>query len=520
MSSALMDVWVMAEEGAPGACDKVESQAWVDRAEERRVAAVEATGLLDTLPDREFDQLAELAGEICGTPVSVISLIDRKRQYFKAVLGLAGREICREASLCELTIKGRGLLVIDDTLADERVRENPSVTGELGIRFYAGYPLRNPSGDVLGTMVVADFVPKTLSEAQKRALCVLSEQARTRLELLLERRKLVELLGERKRMIGELKASEERFRKFMNHAPFASFIKDAAGRFVFYNRQMSERFGISMQDWLGKDDFALWPVKDAEKFRRHDVEVLRSGRMLEIAEETTEPDGRVTHWKSYKFPLRTERGETWLGGFAVDMTGESEQRKQLEEANSQLERLATTDALTGLANRRVLDERVDYEFRYALRHGTPLAIAMIDLDNFKRQNDTYGHAAGDRILEVLGGLVRRTLRVTDLGARYGGEELVVVLPDSTTDGALVFAERLLQAMRETEWPTGTVTASVGIAELTPATRSGKRLLELADDAMYEAKRGGKNQVMAHKELLRQAMGGLAPGVRVRDGEAA
>ena len=444
----------------------------VEEAEQRRVAAVRATGLMDTDREMGFDQLVELAAELCGTPIGLVSLIGRHRQYFKASVGLPMRELSRKASPCEVTVAAGELVVVEDMQADERFRRNPLVTGEPRLRFYAGVPLMSPDGLVLGTMCVADTIPRGLRDAERRALVVLSDQVRVRLELQLEHQKLAEALRDRKRVIAELRSIELRFRKFMNHAPFVSFIKDAEGRFVFYNRRMAEQFQISMDAWIGKDDFDLWPKEMAERFRETDVEVMTSGKMLVRSEETKDSRGKVMCWKSYKFPLRNEMGETWLGGLALDMSVENEQRKRLEEANQKLERLATTDALTGLSNRRVLDERLEYEFKYAVRHRMPLSVVMLDVDNFKKLNDTHGHAAGDLVLKKLGGLVTATVRATDLGARYGGEEMAVLLPGATTDGAVLFVERLRDAMRLASWPNGKVTASFGVGEITAATKTG------------------------------------------------
>ena len=485
-----------------------------DAAEQRRIAAVEATGLFDTKAEPEFRELAELAAQVCGTPIGLVSLIGSDRQRIKGAVGLELTDLPRRTSFCNTTIALNHMLVVEDATIDERFRHNPHVTRPAGIRFYAGVPLTDPDGEVLGAVCVLDTEPRRLSPAQLKALVTVTGQVRLQLELRRERKQLEQALADKRSIISELRGSEYRFRKFMDHAPFVSFIKDDEGRFVFYNRAMSQRFKISAREWLGKADADLWPKEMAAELRNNDLAVIKGGRLLEKVEETRDAAGQVTCWKTFKFPLKNENGEVWLGGFAVDLTSENEQRRQLQKANQKLERLATTDVLTNLANRRVLDERVEFEFRYALRHKTPLTVVMLDLDDFKKINDTHGHAAGDKVLSQMGKLIAKTLRTTDVGARYGGEEMSILLPGATSDGALLFVARLRKAMAETPWPCGQLTASFGVAELKPTIKTGKRLLELADDAMYDAKRTGKNKVVTEKELLMRTIEALV-GERAR-----
>lgn len=289
----------------------------------------------------------------------------------------------------------------------------------------------------------------------------------------------------------------------MNNAPFLAFIKDAEGRFLFYNAWMANRFGISPEAWLGKDGFEIWPREIAEALHATDLEVIASGLPIERLEKTCDECGLAMIWKVQKFTWRNERGEVRLGGIGLDWSDELARERALADASVKLQQLATTDALTGLANRRVLDERVEYEFRLAKRNKTELSLVLLDLDHFKRRNDAYGHASGDEVLRLLGHLVTSVLRVTDMAARYGGEELVILLPGAGSDGAMIFTERLKEKMGDIKWPDEPATASFGIATMAPGIQSGRRLIELADWAMYEAKRAGKDQIVNYEEVARR-----------------
>ncbi|MCK9904991.1 diguanylate cyclase [Frankia sp. Cpl3] len=180
----------------------------------------------------------------------------------------------------------------------------------------------------------------------------------------------------------------------------------------------------------------------------------------------------------------------------------AERTEELAAANRRLEQLSVTDPLTGLANRRHLDEILDIEWHRAQRKTAPVALAMIDIDHFKSYNDYLGHTAGDRCLRRVATCLATGTRDTDLAARYGGEEFAVVMPGADTDVASRIAERLLSAVADLAEPHplaagGTVTVSIGITSIIPAPEDDvKTLVELADAALYRAKNGGRNRVEA------------------------
>jgi diguanylate cyclase (GGDEF)-like protein len=159
---------------------------------------------------------------------------------------------------------------------------------------------------------------------------------------------------------------------------------------------------------------------------------------------------------------------------------------------------ASHDPLTGLANRRTFQMLLDREFKLARRHAAPLSLVVVDVDHFKRYNDTFGHAAGDALLMEIANALGAAARGTDFVARFGGEEFVVVLPHTDREGALVAATKLLEAVRHLHEDalvlSGQVTASVGVATFPHDGDTPERLFERADQAMYDAKQGGRNQV--------------------------
>jgi diguanylate cyclase (GGDEF)-like protein len=164
-----------------------------------------------------------------------------------------------------------------------------------------------------------------------------------------------------------------------------------------------------------------------------------------------------------------------------------------------LEQMVVSDPLTGLHNRRYLMDRLTQEMQRADRHGDPLAFAMIDLDGFKPINDQFGHVVGDKVLRAVGNAVARCVRVSDIAARYGGDEFAVILPQTPPEGAMRVVERVLRTISEltlqdSEGKSCKVTASLGLAYY-PAddVETPEDLIHSADGALYGAKRSGKNR---------------------------
>lgn len=171
---------------------------------------------------------------------------------------------------------------------------------------------------------------------------------------------------------------------------------------------------------------------------------------------------------------------------------------------------ASSDPLTGLANRRALDERLQQEWHRAQRSGQPFSVLFLDIDHFKRINDRYGHAVGDAVLVRLAGILREEIRGFDLAARYGGEEFVVLLPATEGEAARAVAERIRRAIARTPFllPDGqeiALTVSIGIASYSDSVPDVTTLLLHADQALYTAKVAGRNRVVLYRDMLKSEL---------------
>ncbi len=177
--------------------------------------------------------------------------------------------------------------------------------------------------------------------------------------------------------------------------------------------------------------------------------------------------------------------------------------QELEQLNKQLKHLATRDGLTGLYNRRYFLEALELEFSRSKRHGRTFSLLFIDLDHFKHYNDTFGHPAGDALLKGLAEVITESSRRTTIVARYGGEEFVLLCPETPKDGARIFAERLRKSVEEHPFhggesqPSGRVTLSIGVSTYPEDGSDSKTLISRADQAMYQAKKNGRNRVVLY-----------------------
>jgi two-component system chemotaxis family response regulator WspR len=180
-----------------------------------------------------------------------------------------------------------------------------------------------------------------------------------------------------------------------------------------------------------------------------------------------------------------------------------ESQQKLQESNLELQRLTNTDGMTGIANRRYFDEYLAAEWRRARREQSPLSMLMIDVDNYKLYNDTYGHVAGDNVLRQVASAIDTSChRPADLAARFGGEEFAMILPSTSPGGARLLAEKVRRAVEDLRIPhdvssaADRVTVSVGCATIVPTgDEPATQLIERADLAMYSAKEKGKNRTM-------------------------
>lgn len=354
--------------------------------EEARLKALHEYQILDTLPQQAYDDITHLAAQICGAPIALVSLVDSDRQWFKARIGVEAEELPRDIAFCAHAIlEPNELFIVPDAHQDERFADNPLVTGNPNIRFYAGAPLVTPEGNALGTLCVIDRQPRQLSEEQLSALRALARQVMAQMQLQKYFDELSQTMHEHRRMERELRASEQRFQAFMDNSPTVAFVKDEAGVYTYVNRPFLKRFQLQEKQVIGKNDLDLWPEAVAKELREHDLSVLEGNKTVSLIESVPDEDGKFSHWLTFKFPLQN-KDKRFLAGIAIDITQSKRSEQELEEYKNKLETLVAQleiqsrrDGLTGLLNRRAFDEKLDEEFARA-----PLRFAAFPADAGRR----------------------------------------------------------------------------------------------------------------------------------------
>jgi diguanylate cyclase (GGDEF)-like protein len=306
--------------------------------EDERMHALHALNILDTQPEERFDRLTRLARRLFDVPIALVSLVDSNRQWFKSCQGLTLTETPRDVSFCAHAILSDQILMIPDAGSDERFQDNPLVTGEPKIRFYAGCPLKVGNGSNVGTLCLLDTRPRVL-DAEERGL-----------------------------------------------------------------------------------------LRDLASMAEQEIAALQ---------------------------------------------------------------LASIDDLTQLSNRRGFEALAEHALSMCKRMGTPASLLFFDLDQFKRINDTFGHAEGDRALVAFAQVLRRVLREMDVIGRLGGDEFVALLLGSNAAAGDAVIERLQKALTAVNVELQgryEINYSVGRIEYDPARHDTiKRLLADADGAMYARK---------------------------------
>ena len=402
-----------------------------------------------------------------------------------------------------------------NALHDERFAGNALVTGEPHIRFYAGTPLLTPGGQALGTLCVIDRAPRTLTPEQQAALGALGRQVITQLELRRIAREREGYILWQESAARDLRDSKARFQAFMNNSPALAFMKDGQGRMLYVNAAFERHFNRNLEDIWGMNDVELWGEEIGRTLRQQDLAVLAGNESVEVTEYVPTPDGAHSYWTAYKFPFIDADGQRCLGGVAIDVSERVRYQQQIEEqmlhiqearvqleaqkqelqaANARLVGLATTDGLTGLKNHRAFQERLREAFAYSVRYQTSLSLLLLDVDKFKQYNDTFGHPAGDEVLQQVARLLQMTARGSDFVARYGGEEFVIILPHTDAAQAMEAAERVRSVIEHEAWPHRAVTVSIGVASWMVTTPDAAAMVAEADRALYVSKSAGRNRV--------------------------
>lgn len=455
--------------------------------EQERLAELKKYNILDSEPEAIFGSMVQLATYICQTPIAAISLIDENRQWFKAIVGIDAKETPRDIAFCAHAILQNDPLVVADALLDERFYDNPLVTGDPGIRFYAGVPLITSSGFYLGTLCVIDTKPRQLTHEQLDAVKTLADSVMAHLDLRLSHKEI-------RKYVDELQLSATIFES----ASEGIVVTDRDNRIMTVNPAFTATTGYSISEVVGKNPSILSSRKQNKEFYEQMWNNLNN----------------IGHWDGELWNKR-KNGEHYAEWLSIKVVFNEDDSKRIhlaifsditekKQADEIIWKQANYDLLTKLPNRQLFSDRLEHEIKIAHRTNRSLALLFIDIDHFKQVNDTLGHDIGDLLLIKATERISASVRESDTVARMGGDEFTAILPqiDSPEDAYRVvraIIEKLAQPF-DLNGNTVTISASIGLAIYPKDAMDGKELLQNADKAMYDAKREGRNRFCSYQQF--------------------
>lgn len=446
--------------------------------EDARIKKLHEYRILDSDPEELFDQITNLTARLLNTPIALISLVDRDRQWIKSGTGTDLKQTARKISFCTHTINDDKVMVVENASRDKRFANNPLVTGKHSIRAYAGAPLRTNDGHNLGSLCAIDTRPRAFSHEETLILDELSALVVGHMEMC--------------RLANRAIKAEQRLIDAVDALPDGLVFYDEEDRLVLCNQRYKEIYSESAD--------LIVPGARFEDIIRGGVERGQYPEALGIEEEWIRE--RVTIHQNPGEPIEQELpGDRWLRiqegrtsdggriGFRFDVT-------KLKRQERELTRMAWTDGLTGTLNRSRFTSLGEAEFGRSTSHEKSLALLVLDIDHFKQINDRFGHAAGDTVLVEIAERWRQSLRDHDLLGRLGGEEFGVLLPETDADGAIWVAEKLRMVTQASpvihDKNPLDVTVSIGISLIEDHHKSMDDMMLAADNALYEVKRNGRN----------------------------
>ncbi len=306
-------------------------------------------------------------------------------------------------------------------------------------------------------------------------------------------------ISPRKLAENGLLESNARLLAIMENTSSPISLKDNAGRFVLVNDIFCIKQGLTRHDVIGKTVYELFDKKTADEVSAQDQAVIDGKKPIPFELSAIDPDNKTHTFISDRFPIFSADGALiGVGSLETDITERKQMEAALRASEQEMRLLAATDPLTGARNRRSFFEIGNSELARSIRYSRSLTLLMMDIDHFKKFNDTYGHAAGDLVLKNFAKECNRTLREQDTLGRLGGEEFGVVLPEIDLKTAFLIAERLRQNLMKLETHLdGEIlkfTVSIGISECHLDDKTIDAALSKADSALYRAKQNGRNQV--------------------------
>ncbi len=428
-----------------------------------RLHALKELQILDTPPEETFDSAVRLAASACDTPIAMISLVDRFRQWPKARIGFDVRETPRQEAFCSHAILGRDLFEVTNARTDARFASYPLVTGESAIGFYAGMPLVTSSGLAMGTLCVMDHVPRQLDERQRATLHDLAVMVMS----MLENRKTME---------------ESRQLGLILNGAFDEIlvVHPRSQRIQYANANALSRLGYRLDE--------LQQVTLAHLGSGYPMDRIMALGGSAAANDSTPLRFEAAHTRkngsTYQVEVRATVSNSEASPQIILLANDISTRKLGETI---LRRQATTDGVTGLMNRRSFESRLRFSMQRVRHDGGSLALLMIELGRLTEIRHSYGQQVADMVLADFADRLSKCAAANDLVAHLGGDEFIILIESrsETCDAATLAAGigRNLERCFTWEQSSMSLTATIGVVYFTGADEDAASFLARADAAV-------------------------------------
>lgn len=463
-----------------------------ERREAERLRKLQRFAILDTPQEHEFDTVVLLAQRLLGVPIALVSLLDDHRQWFKAKCGLDATEMGRGDAFCSYAITVDDMMVVEDTLIDERFENNDFVVRAPFIRFYAGVPLRPHAAGYaddlpgIGTLCVIDTKPRTLSTADREVLRQLAAMVSSLIAARASAAAALRLSRESVRHANELERQHLQLRQAERMAGIGSWRLDLADMSLHWSEQVYAIYGLPVGQMPSVEQgLSFYPEDRRAEIAEMIEHAATRGTPFDFESDFYTIDGRKRRVRSMGEAQMVDGRPAALIGVFQDVTDRYAREQSLRLT-------ADTDSLTGLPNRACFEQHLQKALDHACTEQEPLCLLLLDLDGFKLVNDTFGHGAGDEVLRIMGERLRALAFTSTFVARLGGDEFVMLLTRprdcARIDKQLRLVLRSLQHVVERDGACRYVSATIGAAFLEPDVASPIDLVHRADLALYQAKR--------------------------------
>jgi diguanylate cyclase (GGDEF)-like protein len=454
--------------------------------EEERLKEILGYDYPDGPAQASLNRICLLAQSLFNVPIALVTLIGRHEQKFIAKCGVDADGTPRKDAFCTYAILNDEVLIVNDATRDARFSENPLVTGDMHIRFYAGAPLIVRPGIRLGTLCIintkpCEFSKEEASRLQMLATVAVNELRRYRVTLDLMRQQ-------------ELSAQTARMTKV------GSWIWDVRTKSLVWSEETYRIFEVALDVTPTEKMVTRFWGDDRTGVARGMERVVRDRVPVDLEHPIVTAAGTQRWVRSVAEPEITDGAVSRIIGSIQDIT---EQRQQA----AKMERLAFYDSLTGLPNRALFQIRFSTAVAEAEQLGSKVGLLILDLDHFKDLNDTLGHAAGDALLRSVSEQLLAVYCGTDRVARLGGDEFAVIIPNvRDANDLMVPTERLRELLRDPHEPDGKrlpISVSIGAALYPEHDRNAAGLLRNAEIALYRAKNAGRNRFVIFEQSMRE-----------------